>query len=103
MSTESKSSGVKRRDFLKILGVTGAATATVGCGTQDVGKLIPYVNHPDETVSGTSTYYATTCRECASACGVIAETRDGRTIKLEGNPAHPGKKWGRGRGEGGGR
>jgi molybdopterin-containing oxidoreductase family iron-sulfur binding subunit len=89
MSTEPESTGVKRRDFLKILGVAGAATATVGCGTDDVGKLIPYVHHPDQTVSGTSTYYATTCRECASGCGVIAETRDGRTIKLEGNPQHP--------------
>src|ERR671910_483745 len=89
MSTESESAGVKRRDFLKILGATGAATATIGCGTNHVEKLIPYVNHPDQTVSGTSAYYATTCRECASACGVIAETRDGRTIKLEGNPDHP--------------
>ena len=38
---------------------------------------------------GVSTYYATTCRECAAACGIIAETRDGRAIKLEGNPEHP--------------
>jgi len=89
MSTEPESTGVKRRDFLKILGVTGAATATIGCGTDHVEKLIPYVSHPDQTVSGTSAYYATTCRECASACGVIAETRDGRTTKLEGNPEHP--------------
>ena len=89
MSTDSESTGVKRRDFLKVLGVAGAATATIGCGSDRVQKLIPYVNHPDETVPGVSTYYATTCRECAAACGLIAETRDGRTIKLEGNPAHP--------------
>ena len=38
---------------------------------------------------GVSTYYATTCRECSAGCGVIAETRDGRAIKLEGNPDHP--------------
>ena len=35
------------------------------------------------------TYYATTCRECAASCGIIAETRDGRITKLEGNPEHP--------------
>jgi molybdopterin-containing oxidoreductase family iron-sulfur binding subunit len=40
-------------------------------------------------VPGVSTYYASTCRECASACGVLIETRDGRVIKLEGNPDHP--------------
>ncbi|HKG93592.1 MAG TPA: 4Fe-4S dicluster domain-containing protein [Gemmatimonadaceae bacterium] len=89
MSTPPGSPGVKRRDFLKILGATGAATAAVGCGTEDVGRLIPYVQHPDQTVPGVSNYYATTCRECSGGCGVIAETRDGRTIKLEGNLASP--------------
>ena len=81
--------GVKRRDFLKVLGVGGAATAMLGCAQEKVEKLIPYLVSPDHTVPGVSTYYATTCRECATGCGVIAETRDGRTIKLEGNPDHP--------------
>jgi molybdopterin-containing oxidoreductase family iron-sulfur binding subunit len=89
MSTDSGSAGVKRRDFLKVLGATGAVTATIGCGTDRVEKLIPYVVHPDQTVPSASNYYATTCRECASACGVLAEERDGRVIKLEGNPQHP--------------
>jgi anaerobic selenocysteine-containing dehydrogenase/Fe-S-cluster-containing dehydrogenase component len=81
--------GVKRRDFLKILGAGTAVTTTVGCSTKGVGHLIPYLVSPDETVPGVSTYYASTCRECAAACGVLVETRDGRVIKLEGNPAHP--------------
>src|SRR5215203_3493371 len=89
MTQPSGSAGVKRRDFLKVLGAAGAATTTVGCFQEDVEKLIPYLVSPDETVPGASTYYATTCRECAAGCGVIAETRDGRVIKLEGNPAHP--------------
>jgi len=88
MSTEA-GTGVKRRDFLKILGATGATTAVVGCSSEKVGKLIPYVVSPDNTVPGVSAYYATTCRECAAACGVLAEVRDGRPIKLEGNPEHP--------------
>ena len=88
MSTET-GTGVKRRDFLKILGATTATTAVVGCSSEKVGKLIPYVTSPDNTVPGVSQYYATTCRECATACGVMAEVRDGRPIKLEGNPDHP--------------
>jgi Fe-S-cluster-containing dehydrogenase component len=81
-------SGVKRREFLKILGATGATTAAIGCGTP-VDKLVPYLVSPDQTVPGVSNWYATTCRECAAGCGVIAEVRDGRAIKLEGNPEHP--------------
>jgi molybdopterin-containing oxidoreductase family iron-sulfur binding subunit len=95
MSTEQKpvaapnGAGVKRREFLKVLGVSTAATSMLGCASEKVEKLIPYLVSPDQTVPGVSTYYATTCRECSVACGVIAETRDGRTIKLEGNPEHP--------------
>src|SRR5215204_5060526 len=89
MSNHAGSSGVKRRDFLKVLGASGAAVATVGCTSEKVGNLVPYLVHPDETVAGVSTYYDTTCRECAAGCGVIAETRDGRVTKLEGNPEHP--------------
>ncbi len=89
MSDHTGSTGVKRRDFLKVLGTAGAAVTTVGCASEKVGHLIPYLVHPDQTVSGVSTWYATTCRECAAGCGVIAETRDGRTTKLEGNPEHP--------------
>ena len=89
MSNDTESKGVKRRDFLKVLGTAGATVTTVGCSTDRVAKLIPYLVHPDQTVSGVSTYYTTTCRECAASCGLVAETRDGRTTKLEGNPEHP--------------
>ena len=89
MSNDTESKGVKRRDFLKVLGTAGAAVTTVGCSSEKVAKLIPYLVHSDQTVSGVSTYYTTTCRECAASCGLVAETRDGRTTKLEGNPEHP--------------
>jgi molybdopterin-containing oxidoreductase family iron-sulfur binding subunit len=86
MSETPSATGVKRRDFLKILGTT---TAVAGCNMDEPGKLIPYLVSPDNTVPGVSSYYATTCRECSAACGLIAETRDGRVTKLEGNPQHP--------------
>lgn len=89
MSTEAGSAGVKRRDFLKIVGATGAATATVGCTSEKVGRLIPYVVQPDQTVPSVSNYYATVIREGAEAAGVLAEVREGRVVKLEGNPEHP--------------
>jgi len=89
MSSEAKPSGVKRRDFLKVVGAGTAVAASIGCSSEKVEKLIPYLVSPDETVPGVSTYYASTCRECSASCGIIAETRDGRAIKLEGNPSHP--------------
>ncbi|MEO6444133.1 MAG: 4Fe-4S dicluster domain-containing protein [Gemmatimonadaceae bacterium] len=89
MSQSTGSAGVKRREFLKVLGAAGAVTTTIGCGQEKVEKLIPYLVSPDQTVPGVSTYFSTTCRECATGCGVVAEVRDGRAIKLEGNPEHP--------------
>jgi len=88
MTQETKPTGVKRREFLKVLGASSATLAITACD-EPTGKLIPYLVSPDQTVPGVSTYYATTCRECSAGCGVIAETRDGRAIKLEGNPDHP--------------
>jgi molybdopterin-containing oxidoreductase family iron-sulfur binding subunit len=88
MTQDTKQTGVKRRDFLKVIGASSVAIAATAC-SEDTGHLIPYLVSPDQTVPGVSAYYATTCRECSAACGLIAETRDGRVIKLEGNPDHP--------------
>jgi anaerobic selenocysteine-containing dehydrogenase/Fe-S-cluster-containing dehydrogenase component len=83
------SEGIKRRDFLKVLGVTGAGAGLVGCSTDNVNKLIPYVIPPDEITPGVATWYATACGECSAGCGVWVKTMEGRAIKLEGNPNHP--------------
>ncbi len=40
-------------------------------------------------MTGKATWYASTCRECPAGCGVLAKNREGRVIKLEGNPEHP--------------
>ena len=85
-------STVKRRDFLKIVGAGTAATAAVGCTSENVGRLLPYVTQPDDTVSGATNYYATICREGGGAAGVYAAVRDGRVYKLEGNPSHPANR-----------
>jgi molybdopterin-containing oxidoreductase family iron-sulfur binding subunit len=89
MTTTAEGAGVKRRDFLKILGATGASTAVVGCSSEQVGKLVPYVTNPDQTVAGEHAFYASTCRECATGCGVLVKVTDGRPIKLDGHPDHP--------------
>jgi anaerobic selenocysteine-containing dehydrogenase/Fe-S-cluster-containing dehydrogenase component len=77
-----------RRQFLKAAGLTSLTAITAGC-TDASRKLIPFLNEPEDIVPGTSTWYATTCRECPAGCGMLAKTRDGRVIKVEGNPLHP--------------
>ncbi|MGD8288154.1 MAG: twin-arginine translocation signal domain-containing protein, partial [Gemmatimonadota bacterium] len=81
--------GVRRRDFLKAVGVTGAGAALTGCSTGDVEKLLPYVNGDEEITPGVATWYTTVCRGCAAECGLWVRTREGRAVKLEGNPDHP--------------
>ena len=78
---------MNRRTFLKIAGI-GSATLASGCSDPQK-NLFSLVEHPDDMVAGQSTWYATTCRECPAGCGVLAKNREGRVVKLEGNPAHP--------------
>jgi anaerobic selenocysteine-containing dehydrogenase/Fe-S-cluster-containing dehydrogenase component len=82
-------SDLKRRDFLKILGLSGASTGLVGCAQEPAKKLIPYLVQPEEIIPGVPSWYASACRECPSGCGIHAKVREGRPIKVEGNPDHP--------------
>ena len=77
-----------RRDFLKLVGI-GVAGVTAGCAKPPAEKLIPYLVAPEDVLPGVPYFYASTCRECPAGCGLIVRTREGRAIKLEGNPAHP--------------
>lgn len=80
-----------RRDFLKLTGVGAAATAVLtGCGPASrYVKREPYMQMPEYNYNGLSTFYATTCRECAAGCGLIVRTSQGRAIKTEGNANNP--------------
>ena len=81
-----------RRRFLTVLGATGgAAAAGSACDIrpEPTEHLVPYLVPPENQVPGTATYYATTCRECGAGCGLHAKVREGRVIKLEGNPESP--------------
>jgi anaerobic selenocysteine-containing dehydrogenase/Fe-S-cluster-containing dehydrogenase component len=89
MDDELKST-IDRRRFLTVLGASGAsAVALAGCSTDRVEKLIPYLVQSEDQVPGVSTWYASSCTECPTGCGVHVRTREGRAVKLEGNPEHP--------------
>jgi molybdopterin-containing oxidoreductase family iron-sulfur binding subunit len=81
--------GMKRRDFLRVVGTGGAAASVVGCSTERVEKLLPYVVPEEEITPGVATWYTSVCGECPSGCGIWIRTREGRVVKVEGNPGHP--------------
>jgi anaerobic selenocysteine-containing dehydrogenase/Fe-S-cluster-containing dehydrogenase component len=83
---EGGNSGIKRRDFLKIIGVAGGTAAAMGCSSDPVEQLIPFVIPPYGIIPGVPNWYASTCRECPAGCGTLIKNREGRAIKVEGNP-----------------
>src|SRR5213596_1951062 len=83
---------MNRRRFLKILGVTGGGAAALsgcGIGPEPTQRLLPYLVAPDDQIPGVATWYATLFRSCAAGCGLRARVREGRVVKLEGNPDSP--------------
>ena len=85
----SKMSQVSRRRFLALMSAS-AALAAAGCADyRDKGEIVPYRIKPEEVVLGIPNYYASTCTGCANACGMLVKTREGRPIKVDGNPDHP--------------
>ncbi|HEY6033226.1 MAG TPA: molybdopterin dinucleotide binding domain-containing protein, partial [Kofleriaceae bacterium] len=78
-----------RRGFLgTAIGAVGAGLAA-SCSERLPRFLIPYVVPPDDSVPGVARLYRTVCRECSAGCGATARVREGRVVKLEGNPEHP--------------
>jgi MoCo/4Fe-4S cofactor protein with predicted Tat translocation signal len=87
-------SSTNRRDFLKYLGFgTGAAMLAASCEIP-LKKAIPYVVKPDSIVPGVATYYASSFVKGGDYCSILVKTREGRPIKIEGNPSSPITKGG---------
>jgi molybdopterin-containing oxidoreductase family iron-sulfur binding subunit len=75
-----------RRDFLKLCGFSFAVTAMASCQTK-IRKAVPYAVAPYEITPGEANYYASTFMDGSDYCSIIVKTREGRPIKIEGNPA----------------
>ncbi len=82
---------VQRRDFLRVLGWSGASASVAACGFTSVDSGVEtvksYVNPEDFNIPGVGVFYASTCTQCEALCGVVGRVRDGRVLKLEGNVA----------------
>ncbi|HHH36717.1 MAG TPA: molybdopterin dinucleotide-binding protein [Gammaproteobacteria bacterium] len=90
------SNRVNRRDFLKIMGWSGVGATLAGCDmpttvTLEEGKekVTSYLMPEEYVIPGVGVWYASTCLQCPAGCGVHGRVREGRVLKLEGNPESP--------------
>lgn len=82
-----QSGSMDRRSFMKWFGAATALATGTACSRRPKDYLVPYVNKPQGFVYGKPVWYASSAP--ASGLGVLVKTREGRPIKLEGNPDHP--------------
>lgn len=75
-----------RRDFLKLMGF-GVAAASLAACEAPVTKAIPYLNKPEDITPGIANWYSSTFMDGGEYCSVLVKTREGRPIKIEGNPS----------------
>ena len=81
---------MKRRDFVKVLGVTPGALAGSGSMGDAQERLFANLLSPkSQNPADMWVVHQTTCTECPAGCGMLVKGREGRPIKLEGDPDHP--------------
>ncbi|TAH25614.1 MAG: 4Fe-4S dicluster domain-containing protein [Cytophagales bacterium] len=84
-SSDEDSSNNGRRDFLKLLGFSVTAASLAACEAP-IKKVIPYVNKPEDVDPGIANWYASTYQNGGEYASILVKTREGRPIKIEGNP-----------------
>jgi hypothetical protein len=78
-----------RRKFLGLL-TAGSAFAAAACTNyRDKGEIKSYSNKPESVYAGVANYYASTYTYNNNAWGILVRTREGRPVKIDGNPDHP--------------
>ena len=82
---------VSRRTFLTLSGAS-VALAGIGCSPRPAsrGKIYPYVKQPEQMTPGLPLFYASGYTQQGVTAGILVKSREGRPIKIEGNPSHPG-------------
>ena len=78
-----------RRKFLAVLAASTAYAATACTNYRDKGEIVPYIDRPEEILPGKPTFYASTFSDDGLSYGILIKTREGRPIKIDGNPDDP--------------
>ncbi|HUC99078.1 MAG TPA: TAT-variant-translocated molybdopterin oxidoreductase, partial [Candidatus Polarisedimenticolaceae bacterium] len=83
------STGLSRRDFLRIMGASLALAGLGACAERPTEQIVPYVQPPEERTAGAAFDYASAFTLAGIATGILVKSYEGRPIKIEGNPQHP--------------
>lgn len=82
--------GFARREFMHLLGASLALAGATACSTRPVDeRILPYTKTPPELVPGNPLHYASGMTLAGHTSGLLITAREGRPVKIEGNPDHP--------------
>lgn len=93
LASDEGKEGWARREFLKLMGASLALTS-FGCIRRPAQKIVPYAKRPEEIIPGIANYYSSSFVDGDEFFGLIVKTREGRPIKVDGNPDFPINKGG---------
>ncbi|MEP6787887.1 MAG: TAT-variant-translocated molybdopterin oxidoreductase, partial [Acidobacteriota bacterium] len=89
---EEWDNSLSRRNFVKVMGASLALAGLSGCVIQPPEKIVPYVRPQEGMLPGKPNFFATAMSLGGVATGLLAKSFEGRPIKIEGNPDHPGSR-----------
>ncbi len=80
---------ITRRDFLRL--ASFSTLGAVACNFFDEREFVSQspVQLPEDLVTGRDNWYATICRQCSEAEGLVVRIMEGRAKKVQGNPVYP--------------
>ncbi|MFP2898541.1 TAT-variant-translocated molybdopterin oxidoreductase [Corallococcus sp. 4LFB] len=82
--------GFARREFMQLLGASLALAGATACSTRPQDeRLVAYTKTPPEVTPGNPLHYASGMTLSGHTSGLLITAREGRPIKVEGNPQHP--------------
>ncbi|MBW7859032.1 MAG: TAT-variant-translocated molybdopterin oxidoreductase [Leptonema sp. (in: Bacteria)] len=84
MADAAATTKFSRKDFMKIMGA-GAVMLQAAC-RRPTEQIVPAVISAPEYTPGEKLYYSSVTKE---GTGIIIHSREGRPIKIAGNPDHP--------------